>query len=114
MKHLRRKIVEREEHIKELSSRIQPKRAHELKENSLSRPVNTIEAHLRYQIQRKEVENDELKLKTQVNMSLYVLNLKANKLAKPFCGFVSELRIKSFLGVTSIKLNKIYIISYIT
>ncbi|XP_032302191.1 protein BCAP isoform X2 [Coturnix japonica] len=63
--HLRRKIVEREEHIKELSSRIQPKRAHELKENSLSRPVNTIEAHLRYQIQRKEVENDELKLKTQ-------------------------------------------------
>eukprot|EP00076_Gallus_gallus_P024217 XP_015146334.1 outer dense fiber protein 2-like isoform X3 [Gallus gallus] len=36
-----------------------------LKEEYLSRPVNTIEAHLQYQIQRKEVENDELRLKTQ-------------------------------------------------
>uniref|UniRef100_G1N9A6 Outer dense fiber of sperm tails 2 like n=1 Tax=Meleagris gallopavo TaxID=9103 RepID=G1N9A6_MELGA len=59
---LRRKIVEREEHIKELSSRIQLKK---MKEDYLSGPVNTIEAHLQYQIQRKEVENDELKLKTQ-------------------------------------------------
>uniref|UniRef100_A0A8C3LED8 Outer dense fiber of sperm tails 2 like n=1 Tax=Chrysolophus pictus TaxID=9089 RepID=A0A8C3LED8_CHRPC len=61
---LRRKIVEREEHIKELSSRIQLKKVHVLKDY-LSRPVNAIEAHLQYQIQRKEVENDELKLKTQ-------------------------------------------------
>ncbi|XP_031470642.1 protein BCAP isoform X2 [Phasianus colchicus] len=62
---LRRKIVEREEHIKELSSRIQLKKVPVLKEDNLSRPVNAIEAHLQYQIQRKEVENDELKLKTQ-------------------------------------------------
>eukprot|EP00076_Gallus_gallus_P043201 XP_025008739.1 outer dense fiber protein 2-like isoform X5 [Gallus gallus] len=62
---LRRKIVEREEHIKELSSRIQLKKVPVLKEEYLSRPVNTIEAHLQYQIQRKEVENDELRLKTQ-------------------------------------------------
>ncbi|XP_048799895.1 protein BCAP isoform X5 [Lagopus muta] len=61
---LRRKIVEREEHIKELSSRIQLKKVHVLK-NYLSKPVNAIEAHLQYQIQRKEVENNELKLKTQ-------------------------------------------------
>ncbi|XP_046800591.1 protein BCAP isoform X9 [Gallus gallus] len=62
---LRRKIVEREEHVKELSSRIQLKKVPVLKEEYLSRPVNTIEAHLQYQIQRKEVENDELRLKTQ-------------------------------------------------
>ncbi|XP_052521879.1 protein BCAP isoform X6 [Tympanuchus pallidicinctus] len=61
---LRRKIVEREELIKELSSRIQLKKVHVLK-NYLSRPVNAIEAHLQYQIQRKEVENNQLKLKTQ-------------------------------------------------
>ncbi|XP_021261049.1 outer dense fiber protein 2-like isoform X2 [Numida meleagris] len=36
-----------------------------LKEDYLSGSVNTVEAHLHHQIQRKEVENNELKLKTQ-------------------------------------------------
>lgn len=85
---------------------------HIVKEDYLSGPVNTIEAHLQYQIQRKEVENDELKLKTQVNISM-CFTFKG-KLAKPFCRFISELRVKSFLGVALIKWNKTYIISYIT
>lgn len=34
------------------------------------------------------------------------------KLAKPFCGFISELRVKSFLGVALIKLNNIYCCIY--
>ncbi|XP_021261051.1 outer dense fiber protein 2-like isoform X4 [Numida meleagris] len=62
---LRRKIAEREEHIKELSSTIQLKKVKVLKEDYLSGSVNTVEAHLHHQIQRKEVENNELKLKTQ-------------------------------------------------
>ncbi|OXB63289.1 hypothetical protein ASZ78_013739, partial [Callipepla squamata] len=62
---LRRKILEREEQVEELSSRIQLKKVHVLKEDYPSRSVNMVEAHLEYQIQRKEMENDELKLKTQ-------------------------------------------------
>ncbi|XP_065597343.1 protein BCAP [Cyrtonyx montezumae] len=62
---LRRKIVEREEQIEELSSKIQLKKVHVLKEGYPSRSVNMVEAHLQYQIQRKEMKNDELKLKTQ-------------------------------------------------
>lgn len=34
------------------------------------------------------------------------------KLAKPSCGFISELRVKSFIGVALIKLNNIYCCIY--
>ncbi|OXB81437.1 UNVERIFIED_CONTAM: hypothetical protein H355_004343 [Colinus virginianus] len=73
---LRRKILEREEQIEELSSRIQLKKVHVLKEDYPSRSVNMVEAHLQYQIQRKEMENDELKLKTQVNIFSRTLEKK--------------------------------------
>ncbi|NXC47358.1 ODF2L protein, partial [Penelope pileata] len=62
--NLRRKTVETEEHVKELSSRLQLKKVN-VPEDQLSRSVNTVEAHLQYQIQRKEAENYELKLKIQ-------------------------------------------------
>ncbi|KFO87940.1 Outer dense fiber protein 2-like, partial [Buceros rhinoceros silvestris] len=62
---LRREILEREKHIKELSSRLQLEKVNAQKEDHLARSANAVLAHLRCQIQRKEVENDELKVKIQ-------------------------------------------------
>ncbi|KFV57055.1 Outer dense fiber protein 2-like, partial [Gavia stellata] len=63
--NLRRKILEREKHVKELSSRLQLEKVNVRKENHLSRSVKAVQAHLQCQIQRKEVENYELKVKIQ-------------------------------------------------
>ncbi|KAM6415396.1 protein BCAP [Rhynochetos jubatus] len=63
--NLRRKILEREKHVKELSSRLQLEKVNVQKEDHLSKSVKTVQAHLQFQIQRKEVENDELKVKIQ-------------------------------------------------
>ncbi|KFR00359.1 Outer dense fiber protein 2-like, partial [Nipponia nippon] len=63
--NLQRKILEREKHVKELSSRLQLEKVNVQKEDHLSRSVKAVQAHLQCQIQRKEVENDELKVKTQ-------------------------------------------------
>ncbi|XP_075364575.1 protein BCAP isoform X2 [Mycteria americana] len=63
--NLRRKILEREKHVKELSSRLQLEKVNVRKEDHLSRSVKAVQAHLQCQIQRKEVENDELKVKIQ-------------------------------------------------
>ncbi|XP_064311519.1 protein BCAP [Phalacrocorax carbo] len=63
--NLRRKILEREEHVKELSSRLQLEKVNVRKEDHLSRSVKAVQAHLHCQIQRKEVENDQLKMKIQ-------------------------------------------------
>ncbi|KAM9283278.1 protein BCAP [Morus bassanus] len=63
--NLRRKILEREKHVKELSSRLQIEKVNVRKEDHLSRSVKAVQAHLQCQIQRKEVENDELKVKIQ-------------------------------------------------
>ncbi|KAM6396394.1 protein BCAP isoform 2-T3 [Pluvialis apricaria] len=63
--NLRRKILEREKHVKELSSRLQLEKVNVQKEDHLSRSVKAVQAHLQCQIQRKEVENDELKVKIQ-------------------------------------------------
>ncbi|KFZ49561.1 Outer dense fiber protein 2-like, partial [Antrostomus carolinensis] len=63
--NLRRKILEREKQVKELSSRLQLEKVNVQKEDHLSRSVKAVQAHLQCQIQRKEVENDELKVKIQ-------------------------------------------------
>ncbi|XP_074954158.1 protein BCAP [Phalacrocorax aristotelis] len=63
--NLRRKILEREEHVKELSSRLQLEKVNVRKEDHLSRSVKAVQAHLHCQIQRKEVENNQLKMKIQ-------------------------------------------------
>ncbi|XP_075012306.1 protein BCAP [Calonectris borealis] len=63
--NLRRKIFEREKHVKELSSRLQLEKVNVQKEDHLSTSVKAVQAHLQCQIQRKEVENDELKVKIQ-------------------------------------------------
>ncbi|XP_032856761.2 protein BCAP [Tyto alba] len=63
--NLRRKIIEREKHVKELSSRLQLEKVNVQKEDHLSRSVKAVQAHLQCQIQRKEVENKELKVKIQ-------------------------------------------------
>ncbi|XP_074893671.1 protein BCAP [Buteo buteo] len=63
--NLRRKILEREKHVKELLSRLQLEKVNVQKEDHLSRSVKAVQAHLQCQIQRKEVENDELKVKIQ-------------------------------------------------
>ncbi|XP_010284682.1 PREDICTED: outer dense fiber protein 2-like, partial [Phaethon lepturus] len=63
--NLRRKILEREKHVKELSSRLQLEKAKVQKEDHLSGSVKAVQAHLQCQIQRKEEENNELKVKIQ-------------------------------------------------
>ncbi|KAM9009068.1 LOW QUALITY PROTEIN: protein BCAP [Ara ararauna] len=65
MKVLRRKILEREKQVKELTSRLQLEKANVQKGDHLSRSAKTIQVHLRHQIQRKEAENEELKEKIQ-------------------------------------------------
>ncbi|KAM4658914.1 protein BCAP isoform 1-T8 [Amazona ochrocephala] len=62
---LRRKILEREKQVKELTSRLQLEKANVQKGDHLSRSAKTILVHLRHQIQRKEAENDVLKEKIQ-------------------------------------------------
>ncbi|XP_039235249.1 protein BCAP [Pipra filicauda] len=63
--NLRKKILEREKQIKELSSMLQCEKINTQKGNHLSRSVKEVQAHLQCQIQRKEAENDELKVKIQ-------------------------------------------------
>nr|XP_010301710.1 PREDICTED: outer dense fiber protein 2-like [Balearica regulorum gibbericeps] len=63
--NLRTKIREKEKHVKELSSRLQLEKVNVQKEDHLSRSVKAVQAHLQCQIQRKEVENYELKVKIQ-------------------------------------------------
>ncbi|XP_009865380.1 PREDICTED: outer dense fiber protein 2-like, partial [Apaloderma vittatum] len=63
--NLRRKILEREKYVKELSSKLQLEKVNVQKDH-LSRSVKAVQAHLQCQIQRKEVENDELKMKVQI------------------------------------------------
>ncbi|KFO98630.1 Outer dense fiber protein 2-like, partial [Calypte anna] len=62
---LRRKILEREKLVKELSSKLQLEKVNLEKEDHLSRSVEAVQAHLQCQIQRKEEENYELKRKIQ-------------------------------------------------
>ncbi|XP_061318188.1 protein BCAP [Pezoporus flaviventris] len=62
---LRRKTLEREKQVKDLTSRLQLKKANVQKGDHLSRSAKTIQLHLQHQIQRKEAENDELKEKIQ-------------------------------------------------
>ncbi|XP_054240220.1 protein BCAP [Indicator indicator] len=64
--NLRRKLLERENHIKELASKLQLEKVNVQKEDQLSRSLRAIQAHLQSQIQRKEVENDRLKAKIQI------------------------------------------------
>ncbi|XP_032552890.1 protein BCAP [Chiroxiphia lanceolata] len=64
-KNLRKKILEREKQIKELSSMLQCEKINTQQGNHLSRSVKEVQAHLQCQIQRKEAENDELKVKMQ-------------------------------------------------
>ncbi|XP_071666570.1 protein BCAP isoform X4 [Patagioenas fasciata] len=63
--NLRRKILEKEKHVEELSSRLQLEKANVQKEDNLSRSVKAVQAHLQCQIQIKEVENNKLKMKIQ-------------------------------------------------
>ncbi|XP_017661133.1 PREDICTED: outer dense fiber protein 2-like isoform X1 [Lepidothrix coronata] len=63
--NLRKKILEREKQIKELSSMLQCEKINTQKGNHLSRSVKEVQAHLQCQIQRKEAENGELKVKIQ-------------------------------------------------
>ncbi|XP_067157073.1 protein BCAP isoform X2 [Apteryx mantelli] len=63
--NLRREMLERENHVKELSSRLQVEKVNVLKADHLTRSVKAVQTHLQCQIQKKEVENDELKAKIQ-------------------------------------------------
>ncbi|KFV67278.1 Outer dense fiber protein 2-like, partial [Dryobates pubescens] len=63
--NLRRKLLERENQIKELSSKLQLEKVNIQKEDQSSRSLKAIQAHLQSQIQRKEVENNKLKAKMQ-------------------------------------------------
>ncbi|KFQ22600.1 Outer dense fiber protein 2-like, partial [Mesitornis unicolor] len=61
----KRKILEREKLVEELSSRLQLERVNVQKKDHLSSSVRAVQAHLKCQIQRKEAENGELKMKIQ-------------------------------------------------
>ncbi|XP_019146950.2 protein BCAP isoform X1 [Corvus cornix cornix] len=63
--NLRKKILEKEKQIEELSSMLQCEKINVQKGNQLSRSVKEVQAHLQCQIERKEAENDELKVKIQ-------------------------------------------------
>ncbi|KAM6262294.1 protein BCAP [Porphyrio hochstetteri] len=63
--NLRRKILEKEKHVKELSSQLRLEKVNVQKDDNLSRSVKSVAAHLQRQVQRKEVENGELKVKIQ-------------------------------------------------
>ncbi|XP_023787912.1 outer dense fiber protein 2-like isoform X4 [Cyanistes caeruleus] len=63
--NLRKKILEREKQIKELSSMLQCEKINTQKVDHLSRSVKEVQAYLQCQIERKEAENDELKVKIQ-------------------------------------------------
>ncbi|XP_031974296.1 protein BCAP isoform X2 [Corvus moneduloides] len=63
--NLRKKILEKEKQIEELSSMLQCEKINVQKGNQLSRSVKEVQAHLQCEIERKEAENDELKVKIQ-------------------------------------------------
>ncbi|XP_062437611.1 protein BCAP [Rhea pennata] len=63
--NLRREMLERENHVKELSSRLQLEKVNVLKADHMTRSVKAVQTHLQRQIRKKEVENDELKVKIQ-------------------------------------------------
>ncbi|XP_016155910.1 PREDICTED: outer dense fiber protein 2-like isoform X2 [Ficedula albicollis] len=63
--NLRKKILEKEKQIKELSSMLQCEKINVQKGDHLSRSVQEVQAHLQRQIKRKEAENDELKVRIQ-------------------------------------------------
>ncbi|XP_059710147.1 protein BCAP isoform X3 [Haemorhous mexicanus] len=63
--NLRKKILEKEKQIKELSSMLQCEKIKVQKWDHLSKSVKEVQAHLQRQIKRKEAENHELKVKMQ-------------------------------------------------
>ncbi|XP_059334521.1 protein BCAP [Ammospiza nelsoni] len=63
--NLRKKILEREKQIKELSSLLQCEKIKIQRQDHLSKAVKEVQAHLQRQIERKEAENYELKVKMQ-------------------------------------------------
>ncbi|XP_014739333.1 PREDICTED: outer dense fiber protein 2-like [Sturnus vulgaris] len=63
--NLRKKILEKDKQIKELSSILQCEKINVQKGDNLSRSVQEVQVHLQCQIKRKEAENDELKVKIQ-------------------------------------------------
>ncbi|XP_071292451.1 protein BCAP isoform X2 [Agelaius tricolor] len=63
--NLRKKILEREKQIKELSSMLQCEKIKIQRRDHLSKSVKEVQAHLQRQIERKEAENYELKVKMQ-------------------------------------------------
>ncbi|XP_068950666.1 protein BCAP isoform X2 [Petaurus breviceps papuanus] len=66
---LKKKVLEKEDYIQELSSFIQKEKANTLKTSQLSHSVKSVQSHLQLQIQKKEAENDQLKS--------YMKNLKS-------------------------------------
>uniref|UniRef100_A0A5F8GME5 Outer dense fiber of sperm tails 2 like n=1 Tax=Monodelphis domestica TaxID=13616 RepID=A0A5F8GME5_MONDO len=58
---LKKKVLEKEDYIQELSSFIQKEKANTLKTSQLSHSVKSVQSHLQLQIQKKEAENDQLK-----------------------------------------------------
>lgn len=57
----RKKILEKETYIRELSSLFQDEKANTLKANRLSQSVKLVHERLQFQIHKKEAENDKLK-----------------------------------------------------
>ncbi|XP_028919320.1 protein BCAP isoform X2 [Ornithorhynchus anatinus] len=59
--NLKRKMLEKEKCIQELSCLLQKEKANNLKATNHSRSVKVVQTRLQLQIQKKEVENDQLK-----------------------------------------------------
>ncbi|XP_027729763.1 protein BCAP isoform X2 [Vombatus ursinus] len=58
---LKKKVLEKENYIQELSSFIQKEKANTLKTSRLSHSVKSVQSRLQLQIQKKEAENDQMK-----------------------------------------------------
>ncbi|XP_060058266.1 protein BCAP isoform X5 [Erinaceus europaeus] len=82
LKNLKKKLLEKEMHIQELSSLFQNEKANALKANRFSESVKVVHERLQVQIHKKEAENGKLKeyIKSlETKIAEWHLQLKKNK-----------------------------------
>nr|KAF6506960.1 outer dense fiber of sperm tails 2 like [Rousettus aegyptiacus] len=82
LKNLKKKVLEKETYIQELSCLFQNEKANALKANRFSQSVKVVHERLQFQIHKKEAENDKLKeyIKSlETKIAQWNMQLKKNK-----------------------------------
>ncbi|XP_042637630.1 protein BCAP [Orycteropus afer afer] len=80
--HLKKKVLEKEAYIQELSNLFQNEKANAVKANRFSQSVKVVHDRLQHQIHKKEAENDKLKeyIKSlEIKITEWNLQLRKNK-----------------------------------